>query len=610
MANHEKLAGVLAEFARTMLTEFPIQAILDQLVDRIVEILPITAAGVTLIANDVDHHYTSASSDDALHFEHLQSKLGEGPCVTAFESKQSVSVADLEADERFPRYAPQAVAAGLRAVFTLPLRHDDGCLGALDLYRDTPGALDAEDLAVAQTLADVATAYLLNQRARDRARSTRDDFQHNSLHDPLTALPNRRLLQERIEQAAHRAHSSTAAVLFADLDGFKAVNDTYGHQAGDELLTAVAQRLSKLVRSGDTLARVSGDEFVFLCEELSDASDAELLAARVNAVLAEPFVLRDVDTPVSMTASVGIAYAGPGAEISDQLMVEADIAMYQVKRRGGSGHQIIDMREALRTMDLHRLEQDLRHALAADELEVVYQPIMRNPEGSIAGVEALLRWTHPQQGPIPPTTIIRVAEQSAMIAEVGAWMLARSCRDHAQWLADHPTISLDLAVNVSARQLLDPGFPKLVTSVLEQTDTDPGALVLEVTESIFIEDDGDAHRILIELDDLGIRLSLDDFGTGYSSLRYLCRLPIHIVKIDRSFISDLDRPATKSIVTAITGLAHDLGLDLVAEGIETQYQADQVSALGCQHVQGFLFAKPMPAVAISALLARSPTTGA
>lgn len=353
MADHEKLAVVLADFARNLLTEFPVQAILDRLVDRIVQILPITAAGVTLIANDVDPHYISASSDDALRFEQLQSKLGEGPCVTAFETGQPVSVADLEDDERFPQYATQAIAAGLRAVFTLPLRHDDGCLGALDLYRDTPGALDAEDLAVAQTLADVATAYLLNQRARDRARSTRDDFQHNSLHDSLTSLPNRRLLQEQIEQAAQRAqrNHSTAAILFADLDGFKAVNDKYGHQAGDELLKAVAGRLSELVRSGDTLARVSGDEFVFLCEELSDTSDAELLAARVTEAFTEPFDLRCVDAPVSMTASVGIAYAGPGSEISDQLVVEADMAMYQVKRRGGGDHQIIDIREALRTTD-------------------------------------------------------------------------------------------------------------------------------------------------------------------------------------------------------------------------------------------------------------------
>jgi len=605
MVDHEKLAVVLAEFARTLLTEFPIQAILDHLVDRIVEVLPITGAGVTLIANDGDPHYISASDDDALRFERLQSETGEGPCVAAYESSQSVSVADLRLDGRFPVFGPQAVAAGLLAVFTLPLRHDDGCLGALDLYRDSPGALDDADLRVAQTLADVATAYLLNARARDRVRSARDQFKHISLYDPLTGLPNRRLLQERIEQAAQRARRthSTAAVLFVDLDRFKLVNDTHGHQTGDELLSAVAHRLSGLIRSGDTLARVSGDEFVFLCEEMSGASDAELLAARVNEVFTKPFVLRGIDTPLLMTASVGIAYTGPGSEISDQLIVEADMAMYQVKRDGGSGHQIIDMRKALIAMDLNSLEQDLRAALAADELEVAYQPIIRNPAGPIAGVEALLRWTHPQRGPIPPPTIIRVAEQTGMIAELGAWVLTRGCRDHARWLADNPTIALHLAVNVSARQLLDPEFPQLVASILEQTDTDPASLILEVTESIFIEDDGDARRILTELDDLGVRLALDDFGTGYSSLSYLCRLPIHIVKIDRSFISDLDRPATMAIVTAIAGLAHDLDLDLVAEGIETQDQADQVNALGCQYSQGFFIAKPMSAAAMAAQLA-------
>ena len=581
MADHEKLAAVLAEFARDLLTEFPIQAILDHLVDRIVGVLPITGAGVTLIADGVAPHYISASNDDAPGYEQLQSEIGEGPCLAAFESGQSVSVADLRDDERFPVFAPRAVAAGLRAVFTLPLRHDDGSLGALDLYRDSPGALDEQDLAVAQTLADVACAYLLNARARDQARATLDQFQHSSLHDPLTTLPNRRLLQERIEQAAQRARRthSKAAVLFADLDRFKVVDDTHGHQVGDELLAAVACRLSGLIRSGDTLARVSGDEFVFLCEGLSDESDAERLAVRVKDVFTEPFQLTGVAAPVPITASVGIAYAGPGTEISNELVVEADMAMYQVKRRGGSGHQIIDIRQVLRTTARHRLEHDLPIALEADELQVAYQPIMHNPGGPIAGVEALLRWTHPQRGSIPPPTIVRVAEQTGMINEVGAWVLARSCRDHARWLADNPGLTLDLAVNVSARQILDPDFPAQVLAILEGTHTDPADLVLEVTEGIFIEDGGDARRILTELDDLGIRLALDDFGTGYSSLSYLCRLPIRMVKIDRSFISDLDRPATKAIVTAIAGLAHDLDLEIVAEGIETQQQADRVNAL-------------------------------
>ncbi|MEO6628728.1 MAG: EAL domain-containing protein [Aquihabitans sp.] len=604
MVNHEKFSGVLAEFARTMLTEFPIQSILDHLVDRIVTILPVTSAGVTLIAVDKAPHYIAASNDDALRFEQLQSEVGEGPCLAAYESLGPITVGDLEVDDRFPLYAPRAIAAGLRAVFTFPLRHGDGCLGALDLYRDAPGALDEEELAVAQTLADVATAYLLNIRAREDAQATGDRHEHSALHDPLTLLPNRRLLQERMEQAAQRARRApaTAAVLFADLDGFKVVNDTYGHGTGDELLVAVARRLSALVSGGDTLARVSGDEFVFLCENLRDEADAERLAVRVNAAFDEPFELPGVDEPVSTTASVGIAYAGPGAEISDQLVVKADMAMYQVKRRGGSGHQIIDMRDALRTMDRQRLEHDLRTALETDQLEVHYQPIMHTDHGLTAGVEALVRWTHPERGPIPPPTIIRIAEQSRMISEIGEWILERACRDYAGWLAADAELELDLSVNVSARQLLDPEFDRRVAEVLDRTGMDPGSLVLEVTESIFVEDNGSAAQTLAVLAERGIRLALDDFGTGYSSLSYLCRLPIHIVKIDRAFIADLDHPDTRAIVTAITGLAHDLDLEIVAEGIETHDQANEVLALGCHYSQGFLFGRPVPEADIGARL--------
>ncbi|QXC62231.1 EAL domain-containing protein [Aquihabitans sp. G128] len=481
------------------------------------------------------------------------------------------------------------------------MRHEDGCLGALDLYRDQPGALDDDELATAETLADVATAYLLNARTRDEARRSRDQYQHRALHDHLTSLPNRHLLQERIEQAAQRARRShaTAAVLFADLDRFKVVNDTHGHRAGDDLLIAVARRLNGLVRAGDTLARVSGDEFVFLCEDLVDVAEAEGLAVRVTEVFAEPFLLAGVEAPITITASVGIAYAGPGSAISEQLVVEADMAMYQVKRRGGSGHQVVDMREALRTMDLQRLEHDLRRALAEDQIEVHYQPILHTPDGTTAGVEALVRWTHPARGPIPPPTIIRVAERSGLIGELGAWILERACRDHARWLAEDPLLDLDLAVNMSARQLLDAGFDLEVSAILDRTGMAPGSLVLEVTESVFIDDSGAAGEVLAALDGRGIRLALDDFGTGYSSLSYLCRLPIHIVKIDRSFIADLDRADTRAIVTAISGLAHELDLEIVAEGIETEDQANQVGALGCQYSQGFLFARPMTAEAVA-----------
>ena len=357
MVSERQLSAVLSEFARTMVTDFPIQAILDRLVDRIVEVLPITAAGVTLISPGSDPHYVAASSDAALAFEKLQSDCGQGPCVAAYRSGQAVSVADLRTDERFPGFAQTAAAEGLAAVFALPLRHDDGRLGALDLYRDTPGPLDPEDMAAAQTLADVAAAYLLNAQAREKAREAADRLRTSSLHDALTGLPNRVLLEQRLTHAAERARRShsEAAVLFADLDRFKAVNDTYGHTVGDLLLVAVAARLTALLRPGDTLARVSGDEFVILCEDLQSPADIEHLATRIDDAFETPFVIPDGEqrtVDVSISASVGIAFSGPAAGITRHLVRDADLAMYQAKRKGGGIHQVIDLGEAQRSTDL------------------------------------------------------------------------------------------------------------------------------------------------------------------------------------------------------------------------------------------------------------------
>jgi diguanylate cyclase (GGDEF)-like protein len=607
VVHEEQLSAVLSEFARTLITDFPIQGILDHLVGRIVDVLPVTAAGVTLISAGQAPHYIAASDASALRFENLQTEIGQGPCVSAYESGEAVAISDLVNDGRFPLFAPAAVAAGLAAVFTFPLRHGDGRVGALDLYRDTPGRLDSHDMGAAQTLADVAAAYLLNAQAREEARAMSDRFRHSALHDPLTGLPNRLLLEQRLEHAAQRAQRShaNAAVLFADLDRFKNVNDTHGHQVGDELLLAVAHRLSSLVRPGDTLARVSGDEFVFLCEDLSCAADVEVLAKRIDEAFADPFVLPH--TELTVTASVGMAFAGPGEDISNQLVFDADIAMYQTKRKGGAGHQIIDVREALLTSDRNDLERDLRSAFSRDTLDLAYQPIVRGSDGLITGVEALLRWTDPERGPVPPGSMISVAEQSGLINEIGAWVLERGCRDRGQWLRDHPDVPLDLAVNVSTRQLMSPEFGATVVSVLTRTGMDPKALILELTEDILIEDSDRAMAVLADLRALGIRLALDDFGTGYSSLSYLRRLPVDIVKIDQAFISDIDcSPIGGAIVAAITKLAHVVGLTVIAEGVETQRQHDEINATGCESAQGFFYAQPMSAKAIKAQLGLLP----
>jgi EAL domain-containing protein (putative c-di-GMP-specific phosphodiesterase class I) len=304
---------------------------------------------------------------------------------------------------------------------------------------------------------------------------------------------------------------------------------------------------------------------------------------------------------------VGLAYAGPGEHITNQLLVDADIAMYQAKRKGGAGHQIIDLREALRSSDRDTLEHDLRAAFARDELEVAYQPVVRSADGLIIGVEALLRWTHVDRGAVSPIAIVGVAERSGLIGDIGAWVLRRACEDRCGWRFETPQESLELAVNVSGRQLMSPNFCRSVAGILAATGMEPSKLILEVTENIFIEDSARAMTVLADLKDLGVRIALDDFGTGYSSLSYLRTLPLDIVKIDQSFIADIDQaPSGGAIVAAVTNLAYVLGLTVIAEGVETQDQHDGVVEMGCTAAQGYYFARPMPSAAIQALLAAPP----
>jgi diguanylate cyclase (GGDEF)-like protein len=332
MVDEGKLAEVLCEFARTMIVECPMQGIADKLVKCIVEVLPVTSAGVTLIVPETASRYIAASDESAFRYEQLQSEIQDGPFHTTYATGEAVSVADLHDDERFSRFAAAALPAGLAAVFTFPLRHDTDRLGAMNLYRSATGELDPHDVAIAQTLADVTASYLVMAHARDDARAAAETYKQIALHDPLTGLPNRQLLEDRIEIAAQRARRSetSAAILFVDLDQFKQVNDAHGHDVGDELLVAIARRLSTLIRPSDTLARISGDEFVFLCEDLDNPEDVDLITNRIAEALSAPF--ESACYEIAITASVGVAYAGPGKRISTHLVGEADKAMYEAKR--------------------------------------------------------------------------------------------------------------------------------------------------------------------------------------------------------------------------------------------------------------------------------------
>jgi diguanylate cyclase (GGDEF)-like protein len=590
-----QLSEVLRNFARTMLTNFPIQAILDQLVGQIVEVMPITGAGVTLLSESSNPHYVAASDEKASQFERLQTALDEGPCKLAYRTGSAVLIPDLRDEVRFPVFVPQALEAGLAAVFTFPLRQGDRRLGALDLYRDTPGPLSANAMVVAQTLADVTSAYLVNAQARADLLDSSTRAESISLHDPLTGLPNRILLLERIEHAllSRRRSGKHVAVLFIDLDDFKKVNDISGHHVGDDLLIAIGVRIQHLMRPGDTLARLSGDEFIIVCHELDDESQVEGIAKRLDDAIALPFELRGLAEV--LTASIGIAFADDGDGPED-LLHRADVAMCQVKRKGGGHHQIINRAEQDITASSDSLRRDLRHAVERNELRLEYQPVIRTTDGRVSGLEALLRWDHPERGLISPAVLIPLAERSGDILEIGKWVLEQACADRHRWENKTGDGLFLMAVNVSAHQLMAAGFVATVEGVLSRTNTKAEHLALEVTESAFVQDAQRAFTVLTQLKELGVIVALDDFGTGYSSLSYLRQFPVDVIKVDQSFVAELtEDTSSHAIVLKTIELAHLLNLMVISEGVETAEQFRHVAALKSDLCQGFYFARPMTA---------------
>ncbi len=574
-----------------MLTDFPIQAILDHLVTRIVDVLPITGAGVTLIEPPLAPRFVAATDPSALLFEELQTELGDGPCLAAYQTGEPIFVPDLRREDRFEAFAPRALEIGLEAVFTFPLRHGTHRLGALDLYRDAPGAFTADEAGSAQTLADVTSAYLINAQVRSDLQDSTRRSHERSLRDTLTGLPNRILLLERIEHAIVRSGRSRklVAVLFIDLDDFTRVNDRYGHQGGDDLLIAAGERIAGLLRPADTLSHLPGDEFVILCEELDEIPQVEIVATRIVDALGTPFII--ANRKVEISASIGIAFASQANHNPEQLLHSADIAMHQVKRKGGANHEIIDSR----SHHLADYDMDLRIALSRaeerGELRLDYQPIVRTDDGGFEGFEALLRWDHPIRGAVSPTTTIPLAEQSGLIIELGRWVLEQACIDRMR--DGRSNTDLMMSVNVSARQIMAHDFVAMITGILADTDTEPNLLTLEITEGALVRDTQRAHIVLDQLKELGLSIALDDFGTGYSSLSYLKQFPVDIVKIDQRFITDLDRDkSSHAIVSKTIELAHLLDLTVVCEGVETEGQHQAVARLSSDFCQGFHFCRP------------------
>ena len=434
---------------------------------------------------------------------------------------------------------------------------------------------------------------------------------HDAFHDALTNLSNRALFTDRLKGAAARAASRVRrggaylfAVLFLDLDRFKVVNDSLGHIIGDQLLIEIARRLESTLRPGDTIARLGGDEFAVLIEDINDASDAEHVAERLQSGLRLPFNIAGHE--VFTSVSIGIALSSTGYERGEDLLRDADTAMYRAKSLGKARHQVFDKSMHGLAVALLQLETDMRRAIEREEFLIHYQPIVELRTEKITGFEALVRWQHPDRGLLPPEELIPVAEETGLILPIGRWVLQEACRQMKRWQEEFIAArDLTVTVNISGKQFAQTGLTEQIAGALSDTGLKPENLKLEITESVIMDNAEFATSMLLQLRALDVRLMIDDFGTGYSSLSYLHRFPINTLKIDRSFVGRIGTDIEGwEIVRTIVTLANNLGMDIVAEGVETAEQKEQLIALGCQHGQGYYFSRPVDALAAGKMINR------
>jgi len=473
--------------------------------------------------------------------------------------------------------------------------------GVLDVHATEPHRFSAKDVPFVQAAANVL-ADAIERHAADAA------LRYRVLHDSLTGLPNRLSFVDALGESLAKASvsGSPVGILFLDLDHFKLINDSLGHHAGDALLRAVAPRLRSHLRPGDVVARFGGDEFGILIDRLADEGEALAIADRVASAFAQPFSLDGVDHFVSASIGVAVARAAEERTVNAELLIrDADAAMYRAKEGGRARCVLFDAEMRAGAMRRLEVERELRHAVERDELALHYQPVVNLRSGETTGLEALVRWRHPERGMLDPAEFVSIAEDSGLIEPIGRWVQERACRQALEWHQLRPDARpLDVAVNLSARQVAHRDLPEVVEEVIARTGLDPIHLRLEITEGVLVEESATAISSLQRLNELGVRLVLDDFGTGYSSLAYLNRFPFHALKIDRSFVEALgiEQEAT-AIVEAIIGMARALSLEVIAEGVESEVQLAELRRLDCDFAQGHLFHAAMPEREVSRLIA-------
>jgi diguanylate cyclase (GGDEF)-like protein len=599
LRERQSLLERLSRIQGSISARAPLQDVLDTITAGAAELLGDEIVGLRL--TDPQHPgilvlVSSTGVPDHLVAATERSPLGFGVGGRAAAEDRLVVASAYES-------LPQPIAGfaedGICSAMAAPVRQGGRAVGSLTVATRRVGrTYSSSEQEVLTAFAEHVSLALNDAHTVEALKRAVDEATHQSLHDGLTGLPNRALFLDRLARARDRSdrQRSPLSVLFLDLDDFKVVNDSLGHLVGDRLLSVVADRVVTALRGRDTVARLGGDEFAVLLEE-SDELDAAAAADRVLMALEEPFDL--IGHTVHVSASIGLVTTTGSAVLPEELLRDADVAMYRAKADGKRRYVVFEAGMRHRLQARTELERELRVAVDEGHFRVHYQPVVDAVTGRVSSTEALVRWQHPRRGTVAPAEFVPLAEDTGIITAIGAWVLHEACRQTAAWRAEGLT-DLEVSVNLSPRQLAEPDLVGTVRSALEASGLPACALVLEITESLFVQDVESASTRLTSLKDLGVRLAVDDFGTGYSSLSYLSQLPVDILKVDRSFVAGLDSddPSAGKLAGVVVALAASLGLDTVAEGVETLEQAEALVTLGCARLQGYLYARPVAADAL------------